>query len=303
VWVVFADILLNIQDSLYLTDSHFIIKRLNIKFLKIIFFVLIILPGCDIIREPFLEDAPALNDKLRKVLLEEFTGHLCPNCPAAAATAEKLRSFYGNKLIIISYHAGFYARTTQAFPADYRSATGDELNSIFNVQYYPSGMINRNIYAGSRLQGHTDWSKSIASGLGSEPQVFIHFSAPVREPGGNFTVGIKLKLITPAPAPLRLCLYLTEDSLVSPQSISNDPRYPSGYIPEYLHMHLFRKAVNGTWGDLVFETGTATPEEKTFSYDFIPGSGLVPANCRLVAFIINEESRTVLQAESVGLLP
>jgi thiol-disulfide isomerase/thioredoxin len=276
------------------------LKIINIKF---IFFLLIILPGCDIIREPFLEEAPALNDKFRKVLLEEFTGHLCPNCPAAATTAEKLRSFYGNKLIIISYHAGFYARTTPAFPADYRTSSGDELNSFFNVQFYPSGMINRNGNAGSRLLGHADWSKTIASQLTAEPQVFIQFSAPISEPGGNFSVGIKLKLVSPAASPLRLCLYLTEDSLVSAQSISNDPRYPSGYIPEYLHMHLFRKAVNGTWGDLVFETGTATPEEKIVSYTVIPGSGLVPDNCRLVAFIISEESRTVLQAESVGLLP
>jgi hypothetical protein len=68
-------------------------------------------------------------------------------------------------------------------------------------------------------------------------------------------------------------------------------------------MHLFRKSVTGTWGDLVFETGTATPEEKIVSYQVIPGSGLVPANCHLVAFIIEEESRIVLQAESVGLVP
>jgi thiol-disulfide isomerase/thioredoxin len=42
----------------------------------------------------------------RRVLLEDFTGHTCNNCPAAAVIAEGLQTFYGeDQLILVGVHA------------------------------------------------------------------------------------------------------------------------------------------------------------------------------------------------------
>jgi hypothetical protein len=45
----------------------------------------LILGACDKIEEPYLVktdgSGPAPGEKVRKIILEEFTGHICVNCP------------------------------------------------------------------------------------------------------------------------------------------------------------------------------------------------------------------------------
>ena len=45
----------------------------------------------------------------KKILLEDYTGHKCGNCPRAAEKAEELKEIYGDQLIPIAIHAGFFA--------------------------------------------------------------------------------------------------------------------------------------------------------------------------------------------------
>jgi hypothetical protein len=240
---------------------------------------------------------------LKKVLLEEFTGHMCPNCPKAGETARKLHDFYGNRLIIISYHTGFYARTSTAFPVDYRTNEGDALNSFFKVQFYPSGMVNRSLSGQTQLMGPVDWSESIASQFRKKPGLTLEITPSFNRATGNFRTDIKLKLLSTSSSALRLCLFLTEDSLVSAQSISGDPRYPSGFIQDYLHMHVFRTSLTGTWGEPVFESGMGALTEKTVSCSGVLDSRYIPGNCHWVAFVISDADKTVQQAESVRLIP
>ena len=41
----------------------------------------------------------------RNVLLEDFTGQFCSNCPTAHATINSLKAQYGSSLIAVSVHA------------------------------------------------------------------------------------------------------------------------------------------------------------------------------------------------------
>ena len=49
-----------------------------------------------------METANGGNDTalVRKFILEEFTGHQCPNCPQGNIKAQQLKSIYGEKLIL-----------------------------------------------------------------------------------------------------------------------------------------------------------------------------------------------------------
>ena len=40
----------------------------------------------------------------RNILVEDFTGHLCGNCPEAAHELDQLHDIYGDTLIVISIH-------------------------------------------------------------------------------------------------------------------------------------------------------------------------------------------------------
>ncbi|MFA5783227.1 MAG: hypothetical protein WC868_13255, partial [Bacteroidales bacterium] len=106
---------------------------------KIIYFLCVVLNSiflfsCDKINPPYIENTTNNNtgDTVKKVLLEEFTGHQCPNCPQGAIIAQQLKAIYGEKLILISIHAGDFAEPgTGEFAYDFRSSTGNDINSFF----------------------------------------------------------------------------------------------------------------------------------------------------------------------------
>src|SRR4051812_17310300 len=50
-----------------------------------------------------------LTSNFRKVLLEDYTGHQCVNCPRAAEAAETLAIQYGNKLVVLANHVSDFA--------------------------------------------------------------------------------------------------------------------------------------------------------------------------------------------------
>ena len=78
---------------------------------KYLYFILSALAftSCDVIgdTERFTEiEMPVFE---RRVLLEDFTGQKCRNCPKAHREISSLKEVYGDNLIAVSIHAGGYA--------------------------------------------------------------------------------------------------------------------------------------------------------------------------------------------------
>lgn len=83
------------------------------KILSLIFLVIIALAGCDKVEPPYTQQNTntdtTINNNVKRVLIEEFTGHLCPNCPEASHIAENLQQLYPGKITIIAIHSGNFA--------------------------------------------------------------------------------------------------------------------------------------------------------------------------------------------------
>ena len=79
----------------------------------------------------------------KTVLIEEFTGNRCINCPDGHKVANQVKSALGDKCCIINYHIN-----SSAYADNYVTVDGNSFNTIFNVDtndYYhvPAAMINR----------------------------------------------------------------------------------------------------------------------------------------------------------------
>jgi thiol-disulfide isomerase/thioredoxin len=270
------------------------------SFLFILVIILMDMNSCDIVKEPYLEQG-SVNTKTRKVLLEEFTGHQCPNCPAGAAIAGKLEEFYGNKLIIIAYHSGFFARTNNSFPADYRTPEATELEAYFNVQFNPAGVIDRTSENTAMLFSPADWGGMVAREMAKDPAMAVEIVSDYKTDSRLMQITVICTALENLPQETRLCLFLTEDSLVSPQSVLGNPDYPQGVIPDYIHMHVFRTALNTLWGEKLFEPGTSPAETKTMKYTKTLDNRYNPDNCHIVAFVYNNRDKVIMQAESVPI--
>lgn len=273
-----------------------------IKHILPIFTMAMLVLACDVIDGPYMETSHpnGNNDKFQKiVLLEEFTGHQCSNCPAAANLAAQLHTLYGSQFLIISYHSGWFARTSTNFPTNYTTATGDELYSHFNVQSNPAGVINR-INSNGYIVSSTDWGTTAAQQLTEEPTIGLKVEAEYTPTNRSIGLNIDVTAIGTIANPIYICAYISESGLITPQSTSEVATYPTGVIANYEHKHVFRQSLNGTWGEIVAQTMT-NAQVKSIKINGTLGNGFEADNCQIVVFAYNKTSGEILQAVAKNL--
>lgn len=277
-------------------------KRLNLIFVA--FLVVFFLPGCDIIEEPYMTGPGNGNQNgevVRKVLLEEFTGHQCPNCPEGAQEAADLKAFFGDQLIIMSIHAGFFARTTAPhFLADYRTPAGDEINSYFGISYNPVGMVNRAEFSGSRILSPSAWGGAISQILEQEPEADIEITLLYQSHNRQLNLSIKTTALQNIQGPIYLAAFLVEDNIMSPQQ-TNNPDFPNGINDNYYHMHVLRTDINGAWGETLSETGTEANQAFIKSYTITLDPAWNESYCSVIAVVYSGTNLEVIQAEQKKL--
>jgi len=276
------------------------------KLITILTFLLsgLFLASCDIIEEPKMT-GPGHNghqgEVVRKVLLEEFTGHQCPNCPDGAQEAADLKAFFGDRLVIMSIHAGFFARTTAPhFLADYRTTAGNNINSYFGISYNPVGMVNRAGFSGSPILTPSAWGGAISQILQQEPQAGIEISLNYQSISRQLNASFKTTALENIQGPIYLAVFLVENNIMSPQQ-TNDPQYPNGIKENYIHMHVLRTDINGPWGEELSEIGAGAGQAFMKNYNITLDQGWNATYCSVIAFVYSGTNLEVIQAEEKKL--
>lgn len=261
-----------------------------------------LIPSCDIVEEPYLVPAgnngPGPGENIRKVLLEDFTGQKCPNCPEAAEIAHSLKTIYGEQLILLTVHAGFYSTpdATGDFTADYRTAEGTELNTFFEVPAYPMGMVNRTEFNGSRILLKDSWESAVAMQAELDAAATITITNTYNAGTRRLDCLLESEFLETRVGTFNICAFITESGIISPQQTEQQVNLT------YEHNHVLRGSMNGTWGDAVGEDGQAIAGSVlTNSYSFTLPSGWNADNCTVVAFIYDTESNEVVQAEELSV--
>ncbi|MFW5725761.1 MAG: Omp28-related outer membrane protein [Bacteroidota bacterium] len=265
---------------------------------------LFMVAGCDVIEEPYLKDTNPNGDTtevVQKFLLEEFTGHQCPNCPEGSKEADALKTFYGDKLVIVSIHAGWFANASgSTFNYDFTTPEGDELNSYFSIVQNPMGIVNRTEYEGTRLLGPSAWGSAMEELSENEPSFAIALKM-ANETDNNFTLTAETTALTDLSADHYLVAVITENGIISPQKVNDPVNYPQGYIPDYEHKYVLRKAITNIWGEKLSEQPIDDGEKITKMYDFDIDPEWVAENCNVVVYVMNQDLQ-VLQVEEVKLV-
>lgn len=129
-----------------------------------------------------------VKDQKRQVLIEEFTGVRCVNCPAGSAFISDLLAINAPQLIAVSIHAGEFAPPYPQSLYDFRTPEGDQLLSYLGEPFgYPTAVVNRSKFDGQfDLQlGQGEWAGYIAEEKESAPKVRIdikpEFNSSTRE--------------------------------------------------------------------------------------------------------------------------
>ena len=99
-----------------------------------------------------------------KVLIEEFTGQLCVNCPTAHAEMKRFAEMFGHENIIsVSIHGNSGAQMAIPTPAGLGTEEGAEYNRRNNIASWPSAIVGRR--SGNLESNYGKWLTWIVSDL------------------------------------------------------------------------------------------------------------------------------------------
>lgn len=253
---------------------------------------MLISTSCDIIPE---NERLIIADELQMnkvVLLEDFTGQRCVNCPLATEEALMLKGIYKDNLIVVAIHAGGFALPAMSTPE------GEEYNKYFEIEAYPSGVIDRKSYNGETVRpAFTTWGDAVRNSVwrSSGLEVELDKSFELNDSLLNMEVNIEAVESFDVSEELALQIWLIESGIVGAQFMPDGSRER-----EYVHNNIFREAANGTWGEVLDFKSDRTSKIQLKDYKLRNTD--VPENAEIVVFVYKKGSGEVLEAQKISLV-
>lgn len=262
--------------------------------------------ACDKIEEPYITmsdeqpvtvEFPALdpNAVSRKILLEEYTGHRCSNCPKGHAKIEELHNIFGDTLIAVGIHATPLAAPSpgEGYTYDFRTETGNTLADEYHINFIPRGIVNRGMEENGLPVSR--WESKIKD-ADRTPVAAIQMIDQFNMADDNMLkINVRVTVLRGGISPMSLSLFMVEDSIVQPQ-LNGDER-----IDDYVHNHVLRGGLNGDYGVPLSGSGT-WKDESVWTYGYrvdFNGKDWNPDHCSVVAILLDKETHEVLQVEKV----
>jgi hypothetical protein len=267
--------------------------------------IIVVFFACDEIEDPFIEYDGQCGDAslpvpIKQILIEEFTGHQCGNCPVGAETIETLKELYCDHIIPVAIHAGYFAEVKASgdkYTYDYRSDDGNTIDTYFEASSsgVPNAMINRAEIDGDLTLNPADWSTVVAELVLQKPVLDININTSLNHNSREVTMDIDVLFIESSSEELMLSVYIVEDSIASWQKDYSLP-VDEQDVEEYEHNHVLRDAINGTWGDQITTGPTNAEQVISKSYIYSINSNWKIQNSSIVAFVYKNDTKEVLQA-------
>jgi len=297
-------------------------KKVLFPLLCFLFIATVLFQSCDKATPPFRETisidtscsfSPLGGGADRKILVEEFTGHLCGNCPPTSIyISDTLKPRYGDSVVVIAIHAKYFADVCpgaaacsgslppNSFTKDFRCDAGEKWYEFYNSALTnPICMVNSVGYPTSHLKSKSQLAGLVNGQLAANvARACIRIQNTYNESSRRLSSCIESKFLTYLSDTFKLQAVLTEDSIVNWQLWY-------GHTPEsdstFIFHHMLRGTMNTNFGT-VLTSGSVTPDStvKTgFFYD-IP-SDWNADQVHVVAFIYNDATKEVIQVEEAKI--
>ena len=215
----------------------------------------------------------------RAVLIEDFTGQYCVNCPRATEEIERLVEEYGDSVVIaVAIHSGPFSKSKGA-PSPLYTETGDEYFNRWGLSAQPVGLVDR-LFESMPLS-YTDWGGGVNYEMAYKAPVSFVMTTGYDDETRQATIEVQTIGIDSTRVSGKLQVWLTEDSIDSFQYM------PDGSVTvHYNHMHVFRASVNDPWGD---ELSVGHGEVAIKNYSIALKPDWIPEHCAVVTFFYDND--------------
>ncbi|MDZ4745903.1 MAG: Omp28 family outer membrane lipoprotein [bacterium] len=269
--------------------------------------MMLITVSCDVVEAPY-EETPDIPDTTvavpQNILLEDFTGHYCGNCPEGTKVVRQLEAAYGERLIVIAMHVGNLALPSPPdFPMDFRCKEGNDIDKTFKVALsgIPKGFINRFNNGLGLLLDKGEWPTIVASEMTRKAAVDLKVNRTYDSTTKTVTLDVTVKYLDSGTVDDNLVAMLTESNIISDQL---DYKANPQHIEDYEFDYMLRASFNGAWGEPLSSTSipAGTTITKQLTYTLPAGKTWVPENCDVVVYVHRHNTtKQVLQVKKVSL--
>jgi len=236
----------------------------------------------------------ASSSVVKNLLLEDYTGFKCTNCPDAHEVADEIRTDHGDQVIVMSMHVSSSfaepepgAVFPEPFSQDFRTEAGETYVSQFGIAALPSGIINRRKFDNQLPVSFEAWPGAVDGVIDEPGQVGIEIGN-VTFDGDTLDVFCEIEFIEDLEGQFYVSMHLVEDEVVSAQINGGST------ILDYVQKDVYRGALNGTFGDSL----KTDPEDLDLflveGHYFLPGTSTTPnvpnpqiemGDCHVVVFV------------------
>ncbi|MFZ9028684.1 MAG: Omp28-related outer membrane protein [Crocinitomicaceae bacterium] len=259
-------------------------------------------------------DTIANTNPLTNVLVEDFTGHNCSNCPAAADIAHALYEANPTRVFVASIHSSNVGESPfqavnegQGYTVDFMNTQGLWLGNYFGQTVQNSGFFGNPGGTVSRTREQTDlfygsgfWSTKTNEVLAKPLAVALKAHVNYYDATKAFYLHTEVEVLDGSlnTSDLSVTAYLIEDSLVGPQNVQ------STYTADYIHRDIMRGTLSGIALGRDLTSGTESNGKYYLDYSYEVPDQLAPvgqpttynvSNMHLLIFVHDKVEHVIYQ--------
>jgi len=239
---------------------------------------------------------------IRKLLVEEYTGIKCGNCPdMARALKTVLEQEEDVILVAIQAACSNLSETDSKHPIDLR---GDESNiyckEISNGDVIPYSLVNYKSDQGKAATAEVDEAISdlLNDNAWSSPIFKLAINTSYYPECRLLSIENKAEALVDYDGKFGVITYLVENDIIAPQTDYKYREDPDRLKKDYEHDHTLRKAIPSAWGVELAASASTGERFSNFSQYEVPEAYLIQ-NCEIVSFVYDIDTKEVLQVDVV----
>lgn len=237
--------------------------------------------------------------QLHNVLLEDFTGVKCQNCPAAHDVASTISAANPGRVVVSALHAWYQTQFTNPIPGDYpdfRDSASDYImiQLLDNPNGLPNGSVNRKHFnlEPKRYIFYTKWTSYVNQELALSTPINIEITNVYNATTRELTAVVKMECTADVSDDVFLSVGITENKIIGKQLFP----LPAGTNTAYEHNHVLRKMLTSNNGIKINSSAIKLDAKKVviraFKYT-LPLTWDVN-NCNVIS-ILNNSTTDVIQ--------
>ena len=248
------------------------------------------------------------------ILIENFTGATCTNCPAAHQVIHSIDSQYAGRVNVISLYVTDFSQTLPPTGAlyDFRDSSATTIESsifkplpgmpIASIDRLPLGDVNNPL-----LCFKTVWPSTVDARRSTNDSLNLELTSAYDAATRVASITAKITYLQPTTIMQNLSIAIVEDSFVDKQEYFDGTS--TGTYDHYQFNDVFRGMVTSIpFGDPILSSLPLKEAKRVYevTYYYTMRAALKPANCRAIAFVTGGSDvggATVYQSKQTKIIP